>query len=308
MAPDTRHPERGSFVRDQVAALSTLGGVRVELFEFPPGAANLARAAALLRRRYRGRELDVVHAHFGLSAWPALAVAAKVRALTVHGSELAYRRTALATALALRFIDLPAAASADLADRLPAARRPYAVLPCGVNLNRFLPKARAEARRALGLEEHGRFLLFPADPNRPEKRYDRAVALARALDCRLLVLGGVAPAQVVDYYNAANLVVVPSEREGFGLAVLEALACNVPVAATPVGNHTAALADLAGVLCAPFDLDRWARFARPRLEGEQRIAGRERAQRFSDKVLAERVVASWRAALAAKRPRRPEGG
>jgi teichuronic acid biosynthesis glycosyltransferase TuaC len=45
MRPDAAHPERGSFVRDQVAALRALGGTDVELYEFPPGPRALARAA-----------------------------------------------------------------------------------------------------------------------------------------------------------------------------------------------------------------------------------------------------------------------
>src|SRR6185437_13003765 len=108
MRPDRAHPERGSFVRDQVAALRGLGGLDVELYEFPPGPRALAGAAAELRRRHRtGGPFEVVHAHFGLTAWPALAVPARVRALTMHGTDLAEPRTRLATRAALRFIDLP---------------------------------------------------------------------------------------------------------------------------------------------------------------------------------------------------------
>src|SRR5271165_6544481 len=49
MLPDAAHPERGRFVRDQVAALAGLQGLDVELYEFPPGARALARAARGLR-------------------------------------------------------------------------------------------------------------------------------------------------------------------------------------------------------------------------------------------------------------------
>src|SRR2546421_395977 len=51
MLADDAHPERGSFVRDQVTALRGVEGIDVELFEFAPGAAALARAGAQLRRR-----------------------------------------------------------------------------------------------------------------------------------------------------------------------------------------------------------------------------------------------------------------
>ena len=52
------------------------------------------------------------------------------------------------------------------------------MLPCGVDMERFHPIPRASARAELGLDPQAPCLLFPADPARPGKRYDRAVALA----------------------------------------------------------------------------------------------------------------------------------
>jgi glycosyltransferase involved in cell wall biosynthesis len=310
MLPDGAHPERGIFVRDQVAALRTLGDAEVELFEFAPGAPGLARAAGELRRRFGGRShrapngsvsgFEIVHAHFGLTAWPALAVPARVRALTVHGTDVTHPRTRLATAAVLPLIDLLAAASAPLVGELPgrAARRRAAVLPCGVDLQRFRPIPRSRARAELGLDPARPYLLFPADPSRPSKRHDRALELARQVDAELLVLRAVAPDRVALWINAANAVVVPSEREGFGLAVLEALACDVPVLATPVGVHADALRDLAGTLCAPFDLRLWgAALEEPVRDADPRIQGRSSAERYSSTAAAEQVMLAWRHAL-----------
>jgi len=306
MLPDGAHPERGRFVRDQVHALRALGGVEVELHEFAPGARALAGAACGLRRRFPARagRFDVVHAHFGLTAWPCLAVRARVRALTLHGTDVRHPRTRLATLAAIARMDLLAVASAALAEELPprAARRAQ-VLPCGVDLERFRPLERARARAELGLAAEGPYLLFPADPARAEKRHDLAAALARACDVPLLALGGVAPERVPLWVNAANAVLVPSEREGFGLAVLEALACEVPVLATPVGVHREALQGIAGTLCAPFELERWRAALQPHLRrGDPRVAGRASAGRFSAATMAARVLDAWRAALACAAP------
>jgi glycosyltransferase involved in cell wall biosynthesis len=302
MRPDQEHPERGSFVRDQVAALRCLDGLHVELYEFPPGPRALAFAARELRRRFprrgAGGRLDVVHAHFGLSAWPALAVPAHARALTLHGTDLRHPRTRLLTLAALGSVDLLAVVSAALADELPArAARRAEVLPCGVELERFHPRPRAEARAELGLAANGRYALFAADPARPEKRYDRAVELAADTGAELLTLGGVEPARVPLFVNAANAVLVPSEREGFGLAVLEALACDVPVLATPVGIHEQALAGVPRTLCVPFELARWRAALAPLLADEDpRVPGRASAERWSAASMAQRVAAAWRTA------------
>jgi len=298
MRPDGAHPERGSFVRDQVNALRALDGLAIELHELAGGIPALVRAPMVLRRAYAGRRFDVVHAHFGLSAWPALAVPARVHALTVHGTDVHHPLTRALTASALPFLDLVAAASAPLAAQLPgaAARRNALVLPCGVDTERFRPLERGSSRRRLGLAVDAPCLLFPADPARHEKRHDRALALAGEVP--LLTLGGVDPADAPLFVNAANAVLVPSEREGFGLAVLEALACDVPVLATPVGVHAEALAGIPGTLCAPFDARRWREALVAHVQSaDPRVAGRARAQEYSTVHFARRVAQAWRDAL-----------
>jgi teichuronic acid biosynthesis glycosyltransferase TuaC len=301
MLADGSHPERGRFVRDQVDALRRLGEWQVDLYEFPPGVSALIGAARELHSRYSGERFDVVHAHFGLTAWPALSVKAQGRALTVHGTDVRHPRTRVATRAVLPTVDLLAAASQALVEELPGrrARGRAQVLPCGVDMERFSAIPRAEARAELGLDPRGPYLLFPADPARPEKRHDRAATLAERSGAQLLSLGGVDPRRVPLYVNASNAVLVPSEREGFGLAVLEALACDVPVLATPVGVHPQALDGLAGTLCKPFDLKLWEAELAPLVaDRDPRVPGRSRAERFSAGAMAERVASAWRSLVA----------
>ena len=59
---------------DQVEALRRRDDVEVELFAFPPGLRSYPRAARELRRRHRRGASTSIHAHFGLTAWPALAL------------------------------------------------------------------------------------------------------------------------------------------------------------------------------------------------------------------------------------------
>jgi glycosyltransferase involved in cell wall biosynthesis len=310
MRPDAAHPERGTFVRDQVADLRRLDGLEVELYEFPPGPRALARAARDLRERYGGPStlsrrparprFDVVHAHYGLTAWPALAVPASVHALTVHGRDMRHPRTRMITAAVLGQIDLLAAVSSSLAAELPGrkARARAHVLPCGVDLERFHPIPRTQARIELGLDPGKPYLLFAADPARAIKRYDLALALARAVEVELLVLGGVDPIRAPLWVNAVNAVLMPSGHEGFGLAVLEALACDVPVLSTPVGIHPEALAGVSGTLCAPFELGRWRAALEPHLLAKDpRVEGRSSAARYSGPAMAGHVAEAWREAL-----------
>jgi teichuronic acid biosynthesis glycosyltransferase TuaC len=299
MYPSPEHPALGSFVRDQVEALRRLPEVELEVFAFDPGGARAyVRAASALRRLHGAERFDIVHAQFGLTAWVAFAARGRVRAVTLHGTDLAHPRSRAITLAALRHVDLIATVSAPLAGAVPrwASRSKPIVLPCGVDIGRFRPIVRSQARAALGLDARGPYLLFPADPRRPEKRHDRAVAVAGKVG--LLTLGNIDPAQVPLWVNAANAVLVPSEREGFGLAVLEALACDVPVLATPVGIAPEALDGVVGAYCGLFALDAWSKALAPHLAtDEPRVAGRARAEQFSSDRMADRMMAAWRRLL-----------
>ena len=152
MYPSPAQPALGSFVADQVAALRRTGEVEVEVFTFPPGA--YLGGARRLRARHGRDRFDIVHAHFGLTQWPALAARGRARAVTLHGTDLAHPRSRLVTLAGLRLNDLVAVVSDEMTAAVPrwSTRRPTEVLPAGVDLQRFYPIDRAEARRRLGLE------------------------------------------------------------------------------------------------------------------------------------------------------------
>jgi teichuronic acid biosynthesis glycosyltransferase TuaC len=297
--PTPERPERGGFVRDQVEALRKIEGLEVEVFHIEAGGGPVPYWRAnreMRRRRLRRRRFDVVHAHYGLSAWNALAVRRRAAlVVTFHGTDLAHPIVGRMSRAVAHLIDLAAPVSASLARAgLPGVKH-IAILPVGVNLERFEQRDRSEARARLGLQQAGRYLLFPADPQRPEKRHDRAAALAKAANAELLTYGGVAPEDVPDMINAANAVVVTSEREGFGLGTLEALACDVPVLATDVGIAPLALSGIAGTLAAPYDRDAWLEALEPHLtSAESRVEGRVRAALFDRNRMAERVFQAYR--------------
>jgi teichuronic acid biosynthesis glycosyltransferase TuaC len=303
ISPDRASPSRGVFVRDQVAALRR-AGVEVELFSFPRGRWNYHRAVPRIRRLLGRERFDLVHAHYGLAGWCAKLAGARPLIVTFHGTDVRHPTVGRLSRRLARRVDLVAGASRALfapeSDRpgLPKPPGASAVLPCGADLERFRPAPRAEARRRLGLEPDGRYLLFPAATFRPEKRYDRAREVARLAGAELLTGGAIEAERMPDWVNAASAVLVPSENEGFGLVAVEALACDVPVLSTPVGVAPALLGGIDGCLAERFDSQRWAQLARDHLEApDPRVAGRQRARWFSAGLMAERALVAYREVL-----------
>jgi teichuronic acid biosynthesis glycosyltransferase TuaC len=297
--PDDSAPQRGRWVRDQVDEVRRRG-IDVDVFSFPPGRREYIPATRRLRSLLRRQRFDLVHAHYGLAGWCALLAGAKPLIVTFHGTDVRHPIVgSLSHRLAWR-VDLVAAVSRALFEEedgrpgLPPVPG-SAVLPCGPDLSRFGPTPRARARESLGLDPAGRYLFFPANPNRPEKRHDRAAELAAACGVELLAGGSIEPERMPLWLNAANAVLVTSDYEGFGMAAVEALACEVPVLSTPVGVAPFALGGVDGCLCAPFDPAVWSAAARPHLAvPDPRVAGAARANSLSAARMAERAIEAYR--------------
>ena len=304
MSPDASYPGRGSFVRDQVAALRELG-VDVSEHWFAPGSRNYIPATRAIRKLLRAQSFDLVHAHYGLPGWCARLAGAKPLVVTFHGNDVRHPVTGRLSRQLVRSLDLVAPVSRALlepeGDRpgLPQQPGKTAILPCGADLDRFQPIPRAEARAKLGLEPDGRYLLFPASPGRAVKRFDRAEEVATLTGAELLHGGTIEPVDLPLWMNAANAVLVPSANEGFGLVAVEALACDVPVLSTPVGiapTLAAIRRRLPGGAVRRSCLGRGRQRA-PRRRRPPR-AGPRTSQWFSAELLAARVLVAYRELLA----------
>lgn len=114
-------------------------------------------------------------------------------------------------------------------------------------------------------------------------------------------LGFVPEDELPLWYNAARLFAYPSLYEGFGLPVLEAMACGTPV----ITSTAASLPEVGGkaaVLVPPQDVERIAQEMQRVLEDpqqrmEMRAAGRIQASRFSWRAMTDQTVDAYRRAV-----------
>ena len=119
----------------------------------------------------------------------------------------------------------------------------------------------------------------------------------------IIHLGHLAPDSLLDAYHAADVLLFPSLYEGFGLPVLEAMACGTPV----VGSQAAALPETAGdaaLYCDPSDPESIAAQTLVLVEDDTVRArmvarGRAHASQFSWGRAAHDTLEAYREALAA---------
>ncbi|MHB9285885.1 glycosyltransferase [Halobacteriales archaeon Cl-PHB] len=191
------------------------------------------------------REYDVVHANYGLTAPAALAVPGPPVVVSLWGSDV-FGRFGRVSQVCARLADAVVVMSPEMAEAVEADSY---VLPHGIDLSRFEPMATGAARAELGWDPDAHQVLFPYSPSREEKDYPRAERVVAAVDdrrdapVRLQVVTGVAHDRVPIYMNAADAMVLTSTHEGSPNAVREALACNLPVVATDVGDVARRVAD-----------------------------------------------------------------
>jgi D-inositol-3-phosphate glycosyltransferase len=142
------------------------------------------------------------------------------------------------------------------------------IIPCGVDLKLFVPHDRQQAREQLWLDLHRPVLLFAGrlDPFKGPDLLLRAAAMMKE-DAQVVIVGGkltgdkelqqlralagrlniqqrvrflgARPQQELPLlYSAADITVVPSYHESFGMVAVESLACGTPVVATRAGGLT----------------------------------------------------------------------
>ncbi len=260
------------------------------LFKEPMTALTAANSLVELIEQYK---IEIVHAHYAIpfatSAIMARDMGYPIKVVTtLHGTDItllgqdpAYAAT---TKHAVHFSDAVTAVSHSLAANVDLAfghKKPVAVIHNWVDTNRFVPNNQPKTRAKFAHPDEAilvhvsnfRAVKRPQDvirvfaqvnavkPSRllmigdgPERA--SCLELARELD----LLGRIQFIEFVpnveDYICVADVFLLPSEQESFGLAALEAMSCGVPVVAYNVGGLSEVVEHgTTGFLCDFADLD-----------------------------------------------------
>jgi N-acetyl-alpha-D-glucosaminyl L-malate synthase BshA len=303
------------------------------LFEYPPYSLALATKMVEITRHH---DLDVMHVHYAVPNAVSAILAKTIlqpRVLpvvtTLHGTDItlvgndpSFMET---TRWGIEQSDAVTSVSESLRKStrdIFGLERPIEVVPNFIDPNRFLRVAGSPGARRWA--KPGERMLVHISNFRPVKRVDDVVEvfnrLRRDFPVRLLMVGdGPERARVEqrcrqcgtcgeitfignlplveEVLVGADLFLLPSESESFGLAALEALACEVPVIATRAGGLPEVVADgETGLLFPVGDVDAMAAGAARLLADEplRRKMGLAARRRAVERFATDRVVAQYR--------------
>jgi teichuronic acid biosynthesis glycosyltransferase TuaC len=315
MFPFERMPFYGSFVADEAAALRREGcDVDVLFINGIASKLNYFGSPFRFGARLRRESYDIVHCHHSFCG--AIAVLQKRVPVvwTFHEGEIAGDAEAARKDPPLKRLAHSKRFKRSVARRVDAlitvaeqfkevlGRSDAYTLPSGIDIDLFRPIERVEARRQLGFESDAYYVLFPSTPARPEKRFELArSAVERAVKriggIEIVCLDAVPHERVPLYMNACNLLLMTSAFEASPVTVREALACDVPVVSTDVGDVRVMLEKIAGCAIVSPDPDTIAGAVVDCLLRHPRVHGREAVERFSLAGTAGKLMEIYRTLL-----------
>ncbi len=254
------------FIEEQIIALQQNGVEIIRYGVTGKGIIGYLRELPALRRLIRAERPDIIHAHYGLCGLLANLQRLIPVVTTYHGSDInvpsILRISKIAMRLSAHNIFVSARSMAIVFRLSPFAfrlKKRSTLLPCGVNLTDDQLLSRSEARKALGIAEQEKIVLFAGAFDNAVKDAplaQEAVSFASRLspfasNLILQELRGFTRAEVNCWMCAANVLLMTSKTEGSPQVIKEAMACGCPIVSVDVGDVAERTSGVEGCYVVP---------------------------------------------------------
>jgi len=315
--PTERNPHANTFIKTQVDSLIA-AGLDIEVI-YPGAGPFLWRYISTWVRLFFKtlyRDYDIVHGHYGqwcLLArlqWTTPVVASFLGSDLLGDVTLEGRLTKkgkIITSVSrwlCRRVDAVTVKTEEM--KKAASSNNVTVYSDGIDFELFHPIPRAEARRALGWDQDRYYILFGNNPQRAVKNYPLALTAieilgANGVTAELVVASGLPQTVLVQYINASNALILSSISEGSPNIVKEAMACNVPVVSTNVGDVSEIISHTEGCSVCPPDPASLADALEKALRHPGPTTGRTAIAHLERSVIAEQIIAVYEQVVSKRR-------
>lgn len=243
------------FIIEQVESLKRLG-IEADFYGVHgKGIWGYLSNLSSLKAKIREYRPDLIHAHYGLSGLLANLQRTVPVVTTYHGSDVhALGKNLFFSKAAMWLSAYNIFVSEKLKMQSGYHGSKQCVIPCGVDTTAIFPVERSEARKRLGWDENGKYVLFAGAFDNSVKNSQLAMeATALIKDVSLMELRGYSREQVNLAMNAANCLLMTSHREGSPQVVKEAMICGTPVVSVNVGDVKEKFGSVTGCFVTSYD-------------------------------------------------------
>jgi len=236
------------FIIEQVKAIHQLG-IEIDYFGVHgKGIMGYLSNRNALKAKIRDYHPDLIHAHYGLSGLLANLQRSVPVVTTYHGSDIHALGKNLFFSKAAMWLS---AYNIFVSDKLQIQsgyhKSKQRVIPCGVDTAAIYPIDRVEARKLLGWDVDGKYVLFAGAFNNEVKNSSLAkAAMALLPNAQLVEMRGFNREQVNQVMNAADCLLMTSHREGSPQVIKEAMVCGTPIVSVNVGDVKEVLSGVTG--------------------------------------------------------------
>ena len=247
MYPTAEKPWYGIFVKEQIEAIKRYYpelDFDVYYVNGRKGYGEYLKSMFAINKMIRRGDYDLVHAHYGLAGlFTLMPFRRKIpTVLTLHGGDIQIAQNKYVQVFLTKHILKRCNVAVTLNDSMQGIVELYnshaLQIPCSVNTTVFYPGSEREPLKG----KKNLTILFPSDRSRTVKNYplfSATVELLRrqhGLEIDTVELSGMSRTEIADHMRSADMMLMTSVSEGSPQTVKEAMACNLPVVSTKVGD------------------------------------------------------------------------
>lgn len=248
MYPCDDAPSYGIFVKEQEKALSKVYPniqFTIAFIDARYSKVEYIKSVFKINRLIKEQDFDLVHIHYGFSGlfllWNKLSK--KIPTLiTLHGGDIQAEQGKQIQVFFTKLILKKASAAITLNERMDKIAKQYIkkteIIPCSVNTDIFTP---SNTIKYPDFSKEVK-IIFPSDRNRYVKNYPLFEQVIKKLEstynlrCKISEIKNMSRQQVAELYRNSDLMIMTSISEGSPQVVKEAMACNLPIISTNVGD------------------------------------------------------------------------
>jgi glycosyltransferase involved in cell wall biosynthesis len=285
------------FIEEQATSLQNKG-IEVDFFYIKrKGILGYLKTLPGLKRKIKEFKPDLIHSHFGLSGLLAN-LQRKVPVIsTYHGTDINKKSFLFFSSISAILSAYNIFVHNKLALKVKIKRK-FKIIPCGIDLQTFVVKDKAIARKIHNLDPQKKYALFSSRFTKEVKNAPLAFESLKLVDeeIELIELIGYKREEVCSLLNAVDVALLTSFSEGSPQFIKEAMACDCPAVSTDVGDVKERISNIDGYFITSYEPEDIASKINEAIKFGKTNA-REKIQNLDLKNIAEEIISIYQSVL-----------